>query len=345
MSTESPQPSAFEGATDIESAAEALMSLTEAEQSPSPDDPEEREEQADPAEAEEAEPEETDEQDSDEGEEPDEEQPDESEDADEADEEPEQATYKVTVQGEEREVSLDELRSGYMMHEDYSRKSRALADDRKAFYEQREQVTQATQAQLQEVGFLAHELLKQVTGEEQNLDDLRNVDPAEYSARLADINRKKEMLARAFQANQQQQQSSNQFRGDLHQQHLARERDLLLSQLPEWSDSEKATKEQAQLAEYLAANGFQPQEIQGMADHRAVILSRKAMLFDQMQKDQQRTRQEVQKKVKRPVPKVRKARAESTSVRDQRVKQARKQLQRDGSIDAAAGLLLASLEE
>lgn len=53
---------------------------------------------------------------------------------------PEPEKYKVKVNGVEREVTLDELRNGYMMHSDYSRKTQALADEKRrleAMYGQR----------------------------------------------------------------------------------------------------------------------------------------------------------------------------------------------------------------
>lgn len=345
--TEAPNP--YEGAADIDQAADILASQMEAAEAPNPDEEKKPKDQPPPEEADaddDAEPEATDSEDDEEADdaESDEEQPDaEDEDADEGDEEPAEPTFTVTVQGETKEVSLDELRSGYMMHEDYSRKSRALADDRKAFSEQREHLTQATQAQLQEVGFLANQLMQEVIGSEQDpeLQNLRSVDPGEYSARLAEINRKKELLSRAYNAHQQQQQTNNQFSEEQMREHLTREQDLLLTKLPGWTDPKVAQAEKGQLAKYLESEGFQEAEIKGLSDHRAVVMARKAMLFDQLQEK----KQQVKKKVKRPVPNVRKARAESTSVVEQQRKQAKGRLRKLGTVDAAAEFLLAGIEE
>ena len=46
-------------------------------------------------------------------------------------EEPAGDTYAVKVDGEEQEVSLDELRDGYQRQSDYTRKTQELASERK----------------------------------------------------------------------------------------------------------------------------------------------------------------------------------------------------------------------
>ena len=43
------------------------------------------------------------------------------------------STYTIKVDGEEHEVTLDELRNGYQRQADYTRKSQSLAEQRKAY--------------------------------------------------------------------------------------------------------------------------------------------------------------------------------------------------------------------
>ena len=58
---------------------------------------------------------------------------------DEEDEEPE--TYTVKVNGEEEQVTLEQLRSGYMREADYTRKTQAVAEQRKGLDAQAEQIS------------------------------------------------------------------------------------------------------------------------------------------------------------------------------------------------------------
>ena len=61
--------------------------------------------------------------------------PDEEDDTEEVIEQelPDDLTIKVKLDGEETEVTLDELRKGYSRYSDYTRKTQALAEERKSF--------------------------------------------------------------------------------------------------------------------------------------------------------------------------------------------------------------------
>ena len=60
-------------------------------------------------------------------------------------EEQEQPTYLVKAAGEEREVTLDELIKSYQLGTDYTKKSQAVAEERKAVESERQAVQEAKQ--------------------------------------------------------------------------------------------------------------------------------------------------------------------------------------------------------
>lgn len=64
------------------------------------------------------------------------------------------------------------------------------------------------------------------------------------------------------------------------QRHMAGEREKLLKALPEWSDKAVAKREQGEIREYLAKAGFSADEIAQTADHRMVVVARKAAAYD-----------------------------------------------------------------
>jgi hypothetical protein len=66
------------------------------------------------------------------------------------------------------------------------------------------------------------------------------------------------------------------------QQRLARERDTLLTQLPDWKNPDTAKAERAKLREYGQKAGFSEPELHGLYDHRQVVVLRKAMLYDEL---------------------------------------------------------------
>jgi hypothetical protein len=64
---------------------------------------------------------------------------------------------------------------------------------------------------------------------------------------------------------------------------LRAEEQALLAKLPQWRNSEQAAREKSALVQYLADNGFNQDEIAGIMDHRALLVTRKAWLYDQLQ--------------------------------------------------------------
>ena len=63
---------------------------------------------------------------------------------------------------------------------------------------------------------------------------------------------------------------------------LTEQQGELLAKLPAWKDPAKATAEKAALKSYLIGQGFNEQNIDNIQDHKAVVLGRKAMLYDAM---------------------------------------------------------------
>jgi hypothetical protein len=64
---------------------------------------------------------------------------------------------------------------------------------------------------------------------------------------------------------------------------LRAEEQALLAKLPQWRNSDQAAKEKSALIKYLSDAGFQQGEIAAIQDHRALLVTRKAWLYDQLQ--------------------------------------------------------------
>lgn len=62
------------------------------------------------------------------------------------------------------------------------------------------------------------------------------------------------------------------------------EEQRLLDALPEWRDNKRAQAEQGELSAWLVDQGYRPEEVGQILDHRAVLIARKAMLFDRQAK-------------------------------------------------------------
>jgi hypothetical protein len=220
----------------------------------------------------------------DEGDEPEVDAEDEADPEDEDDsegEEPEQPVYTIKVNGEEVEVSLEELQKGYSRTQDYTRKTQQLAELRKAA----ETETGAVRAERQQYSQLLEAMRAQVAAsqpQEPDWDKLRKSDPIEFAAQWAEHERRHKQMG-AIQAEQarlaeiQQHEQAQQLASIVEQ-----ERQVLEDAIPEWKEPETAKREKAELVEFGKRLGFKTEELANITDHRAVVALRKAYLYDKL---------------------------------------------------------------
>ena len=212
--------------------------------------------------------------------------------------------YTIKVDGKEYEVGIDELKSGYQRQADYTRKSQALAQQRK----ETENIQSERQRLEQERQMYANGLQmlqEQQTAKLQDFDKvdwetMKEEDPYQYMLKKDEYRDAQERVDNAAQQQvliqQEQQAAAQQARGQFVQQEYAR----LVAALPEWNDKDSTIKKDIQ--EYATSVGFRPEEINQLADHRSVLVIKKAMEFDKLTK-----KVAPKKKAVKKVPKVQKA--------------------------------------
>ena len=200
-----------------------------------------------------------------------------------SEEEPKQR-YKVKASGEEVEVELDELIKGYQQGTDYTKKSQALAEQRKAIEAERghlEYVKQERQAYAQKLQALDSFLTQQNQGVD--LDVLKETDPIGYAVAVAEQNQREKQLAVVRNEQQriaQQQQAEQQA---TLQNHLRQESEKLVSLIPELA-TPQGDAVRKQIRDYAKSVGWSDQELSSVYDSRAVHTLYKAMKYEQLQK-------------------------------------------------------------
>ena len=189
--------------------------------------------------------------------------------------------FSVKVDGKEVEVTLDELQKGYSRTQDYTRKTQQIAEVRK----QTEAELQAVRAEREQYAQLLGALeaqVQQVSQPNIDWDRLYQEDPIEW-VRQREVMRENQEKAAAIQSEQQRlSQLSQQEQAQFMQQKLQQEQEALLAAIPDWKDAKKAQAEKALLVEFGQKIGFTPEELKSVVDHRAVLMLRKAALYDQM---------------------------------------------------------------
>ena len=241
--------------------------------------------------------------------------------------------YKAKVDGEEIEVEIDELINGYQRTADYTKKSQALAEQRKAIEAERihlEQVKQERQAYAQKLQALSQFLSQQDQGE--NLEALRESDPIGYAVKVAERTERDKQLAviRAEQQRIAQTQQAEQQQAL--QKHIASEAEKLNAAIPELA-SPKGDEIRKQIREYAKSQGWSDRELGSVYDHRAVLTLYKAMKFEQLQK----SKPEIQKKVQQ-APKMLKSGTSAPPTQSQQDKQLAQRLRQSGKVKDAAAL-------
>jgi len=210
-------------------------------------------------------------------------------------EEPE--LHRVKVQGQELEVTLDELKAGYSRDSDYRQKTHSLGLEKRDLETQKNSFRQSYDTRLSELNDLiatADATVRQQQGSE-DLQKLYDEDPTAASKldyQLRQQNRQLEEVR--SKAKEAQQSQYNEF--------LNTQRELAATKIPEFADPNKTDTFKVNMRNSLRNYGFNDSEIGSLADHRFLMVAKDAMSYQNL-KDKKPI---VQKKVAN-APKVVKA--------------------------------------
>jgi hypothetical protein len=201
-----------------------------------------------------------------------------------------QELYRVVVDGQEQEVTLDELMKGYSRQSDYTRKTEKLSQDRKSVEELKNEYTrQNEEAKIKRDQYekqiqILSEQLKQSEPSKVDLDRLYEDDPAEYVRVKAEQDRRKELLEKASQERQRIQSEKQEEQSKQYNAYLEQQRELLAQKLPIYADKEKGPEFVKNLTSYAKEIGYTDQEINMLVDHRSVIMLANAYRYDKLKK-------------------------------------------------------------
>ena len=198
-----------------------------------------------------------------------------------SEEEEQPQVFTVKVDGKEVEVTLDELQKGYSRTQDYTRKTQQIAEVRKQTEAELQEVRAEREQYAQLLGALQAQV-QQAAQPQVDWDRLYQEDPIEW-VRQRELVRENQEKAAAIQSEQQRlAQLSQQEQAQQRQMLLAQEQEALVAAIPEWKDAKKAQAEKAMLVQFGQKIGFTPDDLKNVVDHRAVVMLRKAALYDQM---------------------------------------------------------------
>ena len=261
----------------------------------------------------------------------------EADDGEEYEEEPPEV-YTVKVDGEEVEVTLDELQNGYSRQQAYTKRSMELAEQRKAFEAEQAETRQIRDAYAQQLDQLAAQI-QQTTQQEPDWRALaETMSERDLFLYKAEWDQQKE-YQKQVQAEQQRiaAERSREQEQEL-RKHLEVQRTDMLNRIPAWQDEEVREAERREVITYAQKRiGFSEEEIANASDARAIELLYKAWQWDQLQE-----KKPAAKKRTRKAPKMAKAGRPKTKreVANRSQREARKRFESAGTVDAAVEYLM-----
>lgn len=260
---------------------------------------------------------------------------DEDEEPSEADETTSDDLFTVKVDGEEYEVNLEELKKGYQLEKNYTKRVQKLQEQSKELETLQTTLTAERQQYLQLMELTASQQMAEVNNAKEVLKTIdKEADPIAYvkqQLRVQDIENTLRQNIQGFQ--QAQEQAKQQEKARL-QEVVKLEQQKLAEVIPEWVSPEF----QKGVIEYAKTQGYEDSDLSNIVTARDIAILNKARLYDDLVSKKATVKKKrqpiVKKKVKATTP------ADAQTRKARAVKEQRQQLKRSGSVNDAAAALL-----
>ena len=208
-------------------------------------------------------------------------------DENDASSENEETLYEVKVNGEDYKVNLQELKKGYQLEKNYTKKNMELSDKRKDVDSLQENLTKELNAvknsrnqYAEQLKILSQNLQQQE--DNNSFEHLLDTDPTEYIRKKAESDKRKEALQITQQEQSRIQQEQRQEQEKIYKDYIANERKILVDKLPVYADKVKGNELRNNLKNFALESGYSQQELDMMVDHRAILLLVDAYRYKQL---------------------------------------------------------------
>ena len=260
-----------------------------------------------------------------------------AEEDEEPDEDPEEVVY-TTPEGDE--VTLEELKRGYLRQSDYTKKTQEIAQARQQAQTAFEALEQHNQTVAEHLSLALNIVEPQLAELAQtDWDSLASNDAYEYAEKRAQFDQAQaryQRLQEAAQMTIQQEQERAQIK---RAEYLRKEQSKLQMAMPDLGDPKKGPALAKSIKEYALSMGLNEKEASNITDHRLVVMLNKARMYDELS---QSSLSAAKKKISKSPKKV--ARAGQTSskaeINQHRKTEQRQRLKKTGSVDDAVAFLM-----
>lgn len=180
------------------------------------------------------------------------------------------------------EVTLSELKKGFLRQSDYTRKTQEVASDRKAIEAAAQRLTQADQAVRQQLDLAVRVIQANIPKPPDAA--MIQTDVVGYLAQKEAYDQRMAQLHQLTQASAEADQRAQQTQGTQFQQSVQSELQMLTEKVPEFRSPEKRTAFMQEAADIGGrAYGLSAEEIGNITDHRVILALRDAVAYRKLQ--------------------------------------------------------------
>ena len=257
--------------------------------------------------------------------------------------EPEPAVPQVLFEHDGRPVTLEEAQRGFMLQADYTRKTQAVAEERKRIQAEEQRLSNERQHYTKALETLKTSLTQQQSAgmSDAEMEVLRQQDPMAWMQQKELMRENESRLAKLEQEQDRVAREEAEARQSQLTRYIQEQQEQLAVVMPEWKDEKVANERRSAMRDYLKDYGFSDQEMSQIYDHRLLIILNDA-LRGKMAADPAALEK---KRVTNKTPSMPKtARQPAAAPADARVRQLAKKFEQSGSIEDAVDFQLARAE-
>ena len=243
--------------------------------------------------------------------------------------------HTVKVDGEEYEVNLEELKKGYQLEQNYTKRVQKLQEESKELDTLKTNLNAERQQYLQLMELAATTQMAEVNKAKELLGTIdKEADPVSYVKQQLRVQDIEDNLRQSVAGFQQAKAQADKQHQEQRAKIVHQEQEKLSSLIPEWVSPDF----QKSVIDYAKEQGYSDSDLSNVISARDVSVINKARLYDELVSKKATVKKKRQPVVKKKVKASSPATAQTRKARA--VKEQRQKLKRSGKVTDAASAIL-----